>query len=123
MWWYFTLYRDKSNDKERLPLLPQHPTTNASSAALYKKRGIPKTLSQSLLLIPFVRQVDSFDCGLACASSVIEAITGTPVSPAQLARQIERSVWSIDICYLLKDHVSDMTYFTSYMFVISFLMK
>jgi hypothetical protein len=108
-------WNKEKDDKERLPLLP---TDNLSaSSSLYTKRGIPSTLAQSLSLIPFVQQESHFDCGLACASMVIQSITGNiSDSPAKLARQnkVRNSVWTIDICYLLKEHVKDMTYFTSY---------
>ncbi|KAL3900976.1 MAG: hypothetical protein SGCHY_000960 [Lobulomycetales sp.] len=119
--WLFSSSRSSSSDKERLPLMATSTTDDdtascesQSSSALYSRRDLPTSLAHSLLHIPFERQCDEFDCGLACASMVLGAI-GKPTPPVQLARQTRlRSIWTIDICYLLKDHVSDMTYFTSY---------
>ncbi|KAI9100620.1 Guanylylate cyclase-domain-containing protein [Phlyctochytrium arcticum] len=71
--------------------------------------------SAKLASVPHVRQMASWDCGLACISMILLAL-GMEHSLLGLGEDVaSESVWTIDMAYLLqKFGVKDFTYYTSY---------
>jgi hypothetical protein len=81
-------------------------------------------MSSLTLLEPFVnvRQVDDFDCGIACLLSVLASLADDDprlrASRQQLLDAVQtRSIWTVDLAVLLVDvcrfELSDVAFFTS----------
>ncbi|SAM08532.1 hypothetical protein [Absidia glauca] len=65
-------------------------------------------------VVPHVMQNTNWDCGLASAAMVLRGMN-VDISLDDLAKQCAvESVWTIDLCFLLRTYVQDFTYYTSY---------
>lgn len=65
------------------------------------------------MLVPHVRQSYNWDCGLACVEMVLRALD-VPCTAAHLREQAStRSVWTIDLAFLLESYGVATRYYTS----------
>lgn len=66
------------------------------------------------------KQQESWDCGLACVQMVLATLCeeGTRASQQQLAERVEgKSVWTVDLAYLLVEYGVDVKYWTDCTYV------
>ncbi|KAI8368193.1 Guanylyl cyclase [Radiomyces spectabilis] len=65
--------------------------------------------------VPHIMQNTYWDCGLASLAMVLRGL-GVNCGVDDLAKQCPvKSIWTIDLAFLLRNYVQDFTYYTSYL--------
>jgi hypothetical protein len=74
----------------------------------------PKEVPHNKFNIPFVKQNNDWDCGLACASMVLTAFHKPNSSLAELIQKEikHESIWTIDLAWLLQKFEIPCIYYT-----------
>ena len=74
----------------------------------------PFLLSGVLPTVPHVRQLSEWDCGLACAVSLLQRFSLPSSYPHLLSSLNTQSIWSIDLLLLLHTAGLDVSLYTTY---------
>ena len=70
--------------------------------------------SMALYEVPHCQQQDNWDCGLACLVMALHPLELSirDLEAACAEQGVERSIWTIDLCYLLHRYGTRLTFTT-----------
>eukprot|EP01024_Parvocaulis_polyphysoides_P062426 TRINITY_DN7135_c0_g1_i2.p1 TRINITY_DN7135_c0_g1~~TRINITY_DN7135_c0_g1_i2.p1 ORF type:complete len:292 (+),score=25.67 TRINITY_DN7135_c0_g1_i2:412-1287(+) len=93
---------------------PKNDMFAAKKDKLQKRQRGDKGGSQSYLDVPHVKQLFSWDCGVACTLMVLKALNlDNGIGIIQLQQMFNtHSIWTIDIAHMLRRYAVEVTFYT-----------
>ncbi|CAH9098957.1 unnamed protein product [Cuscuta epithymum] len=114
MWPVFVLFNKFSGPKEekvqksdvgKLDLIGDFPFIHSPND-MYLSRSFS-------IKVPHINQLHTWDCGLACVAMVLRTLGFVDCNTGQLEELCcTRSIWTVDLAYLLQKYSADFYYFT-----------
>ncbi|XP_019173466.1 PREDICTED: protein GUCD1-like isoform X1 [Ipomoea nil] len=97
-------------DVSNLSFISSFPFIQSPNGNVYNSMVVSRSFSVE---VPHINQLHTWDCGLACVAMVLRTLGFSDCNIAELEELCcTRSIWTVDLAYLLQKYSVDFYYFT-----------